>query len=448
MSSPTSLFLDHDDLARRLLALTDRTGYEILQKHGQRIFGGPPPGWTGPQPDKGTEVYCYKIPRDCFEDELVPVFSSVGKIYELRLMIEFSGTNRSYCYVRYTTQEEAREAIRKLNNYHVRPGFPLAVTKSVDNRKLSIKTVPTLGRETENMIVRELGTIVEGVEKVLFEACGWLEVEFSSHRLAALARRQLVPGNVLLFDKVTVKQVDWADPETQIAGRPEESMSRVISVRNIPFDTPEIVIANFFNRFSEGQVINVVKAESLVLITFMSQVGAVHAMERCRDIELGGERLKLSWWRHKVVDNGSYASIPRIQHLGRQYQGATLEQSYRDGDHYSAGDMMTWMARRNLMATQLVRQVTQPPPVYNLVDTFSGLSLTPPQYQATQYPPPPTSPYLVPPPLHMNIPGTSQYMPSTSTTFPLFPINTTRPVSPKPVLAVPPVYRGSGNTLD
>ena len=38
--------------------------------------------------------------RDCFEDELVPVFASVGKIYELRLMIEFSGTNRTYCYVR------------------------------------------------------------------------------------------------------------------------------------------------------------------------------------------------------------------------------------------------------------------------------------------------------------------------------------------------------------
>ena len=40
--------------------------------------------------------------RDCFEDELVPVFASVGRIYELRLMIEFSGTNRTYCYVRYS----------------------------------------------------------------------------------------------------------------------------------------------------------------------------------------------------------------------------------------------------------------------------------------------------------------------------------------------------------
>ena len=151
MSSPTSLYLDQEDLTRRLLDLTNRTGYEILQKHGQRIYGGPPLGWTGAQPDKRTEVYCYRIPRDCFEDELVPVFSSVGRIYELRLMIEFSGTNRSYCYVRYTTQKEAREAIKQLNNFHIRPGRPLAVTRSVDNRKLSIKTVPSFMKERQHL---------------------------------------------------------------------------------------------------------------------------------------------------------------------------------------------------------------------------------------------------------------------------------------------------------
>ena len=80
MSSPSNLYLDQDDLQRRLLDLTLKTGYEIVQKHGQRIYRGPPPSWNGSQPNKGTEVYCYRIPRDCFEDELVPVFSSVGKI--------------------------------------------------------------------------------------------------------------------------------------------------------------------------------------------------------------------------------------------------------------------------------------------------------------------------------------------------------------------------------
>ena len=50
---------------------------------------------------------------------MVPIFSSVGEIYELRLMVEFSGNTRSYCYVRYTSAEAARQAIRRLNNHQV-----------------------------------------------------------------------------------------------------------------------------------------------------------------------------------------------------------------------------------------------------------------------------------------------------------------------------------------
>jgi hypothetical protein len=36
-------------------------------------FSGPPPGWEGPPPGKGSEIFVGKVPRDCYEDELVPV---------------------------------------------------------------------------------------------------------------------------------------------------------------------------------------------------------------------------------------------------------------------------------------------------------------------------------------------------------------------------------------
>jgi hypothetical protein len=39
----------------------------------QSYFFRPPPGWIGPDPSKGSEVFVGKAPRDCFEDELVPV---------------------------------------------------------------------------------------------------------------------------------------------------------------------------------------------------------------------------------------------------------------------------------------------------------------------------------------------------------------------------------------
>ena len=160
------------------MALQEETGYDIVQKQGQRIFGGPPPGWTGPPPGRGTEIYCYRIPRyfssvskhlndgvirDCFEDELVPLFMSVGKIYELRLMIEFSGTNRTYCYVRYCTENDAKEAVKRLHNYRIRSEYPLAVTISVDNRRLVARLVPSCGR-TEAEVGEELSLVgVEGV---------------------------------------------------------------------------------------------------------------------------------------------------------------------------------------------------------------------------------------------------------------------------------------------
>ena len=163
---------------------------------------------------QGTEVYCYRIPRDCFEDELVPVFSTCGRIFELRLMIEFSGVNRTYCYVRYWNPDNAKEAIRKLHLYHIRPGHPLAVSQSVDNRKLCVKTVPALKTGvTEPQIAIELSNKVEGVFRVEFIDRRWLQLEFESHRAAALARRLLVPGNITIFGCVGIKQVDWADPE-------------------------------------------------------------------------------------------------------------------------------------------------------------------------------------------------------------------------------------------
>ena len=70
----------------RLLDLTNASGMSIVQRNGQRIYGGPPPDWKGPAPEKGCEIFCGKVPRDCFEDELVPIFTKVGRGRGVRLI--------------------------------------------------------------------------------------------------------------------------------------------------------------------------------------------------------------------------------------------------------------------------------------------------------------------------------------------------------------------------
>ena len=51
------------------------------------------------------------------------IFERAGRIYELRLMMDFSGLNRGYFFVRYTNSDDAKRAARELNRYPIRSGF-------------------------------------------------------------------------------------------------------------------------------------------------------------------------------------------------------------------------------------------------------------------------------------------------------------------------------------
>ena len=98
--------------------LSQNTGYPIKQHNGQRTFG-PHVNDAGISPPRGSEVFVGKIPRDLYEDELVPLFEAVGKIYMMRLMMDFDGRNRGYCFITYLQKSHARLAIAKFNNYSV-----------------------------------------------------------------------------------------------------------------------------------------------------------------------------------------------------------------------------------------------------------------------------------------------------------------------------------------
>ncbi len=84
-----------------------------------------------------------KIPRDCLEDELVPVFERAGTIYVMRLMMEYSGQNRGYAFVTYRSPAEAKDAAKILNNYEIRKGRTLGSRISVDNCRLFVGSIPT-----------------------------------------------------------------------------------------------------------------------------------------------------------------------------------------------------------------------------------------------------------------------------------------------------------------
>lgn len=242
-------FRYNDSISQRLSHLIDKTGYPLIQSNGQRRFG-PPPNWEGEVPSKGCEIFVGKLPRDCFEDELVPAFERIGPIYEMRLMMDFNGTNRGYGFVKYCKVENANRAAMLMDEFEIRPGKNIGVSKSVDNCRLFIGNIDV--NKTAEDVKEQLEVNVEGLTQVIMYPStndvtknrGFVFVEFESHRLAAMARRILKSGGVTLWGQHIV--VDWAEPEPETDPR---IMAKV-------------------NLFSQITIITCKRETSLVLLDF------------------------------------------------------------------------------------------------------------------------------------------------------------------------------------
>ncbi|XP_059803415.1 APOBEC1 complementation factor isoform X2 [Hypanus sabinus] len=308
-----------------LRTLIQRTGYSLVQENGQRKYGGPPPGWEGPPPERGCEIFIGKIPRDLYEDELVPVLEKIGKIYELRMMMDFNGNNRGYAFVLFTSRQEAKDAIKQLNNYEIRNGRLLGVCASVDNCRLFVGGIPKTKQRDE--ILAEMKKVTEGVVDVIVYPSaadksknrGFAFVEYDSHRAAAMARRKLLPGRIQLWGHPIA--VDWAEPEVEVD---EETMSsvKILYVRNLMLPTSEEAIEKEFSSIKPGTVERVKKIRDYAFVHFVTREDAINAMNAMNGKVLDGSPIEVTL--AKPVDKDSYVRYTR----GTGGRGAMMQGEY------------------------------------------------------------------------------------------------------------------------
>lgn len=180
-----------------------------------------------------SQVFIGKIPRDCFEDELIPVFEECGQIYDFRLMIDpISGLTKGYAFCTFTEKAGAQNAVKKLDNKEIRPGKRLGVCISVANSRLFVGSIPKTKSKEE--IMEEFSKVTNGLSDVIvyFSADqkgknrGFAFLEYESHQAAALARRKLSTGRIKVWGNIVVT-VDWADPQEE---PDEEAMMKVCTV--------------------------------------------------------------------------------------------------------------------------------------------------------------------------------------------------------------------------
>ncbi|XP_061125273.1 probable RNA-binding protein 46 [Syngnathus typhle] len=279
-----------------LVALMDKTGYDILQENGQRKYGGPPPNWKGPAPRIDCEVFVGNIPRDMYEHELVPLFVTAGTIYELRLMMEFSGHNRGYAFVMYTKKEQAQLAIRMLNEYEVRPGKFIGVCPSLNNCRLFIGSIPK--DKSREEIMEEIKKLTEGLRDVTVYSStsdssknrGYAFLEYETHKAAALARKDLIAIRNLWGH---VPWVNWAKPDKHGKGANVQFV-RAVHVRHLSPSTTEETLKREFERIKEGALVRVKKFSDHAFLHFGCHKDAVTATSIMNGATIDGNIVEVS----------------------------------------------------------------------------------------------------------------------------------------------------------
>nr|XP_046153965.1 heterogeneous nuclear ribonucleoprotein Q-like isoform X4 [Oncorhynchus gorbuscha] len=311
----------------KIKALLDRTIYTLDVTTGQRKYGGPPPEsvYSGAQPTIGTEIFVGKIPRDLFEDELVPLFEKAGPIWDLRLMMDpLSGLNRGYAFVTFCTKEAASEAVNLCNNHEIRPGKHIGVCISVANNRLFVGSIPK--SKTKEQIVEEFAKVTEGLNDVILyhqpddkkKNRGFCFLEYEDHKTAAQARRRLMSGKVKVWGNVVT--VEWADP---IEDPDPEVMAKVkvLFVRNLANNVTEEILEKSFGQF--GKLERVKKLKDYAFVHFDERDAAVKALAQMNGKVLEGEHIDIV-----------FAKPPDQKRKERKAQRQAARTNMYDDDYY------------------------------------------------------------------------------------------------------------------
>ncbi|XP_043655340.1 heterogeneous nuclear ribonucleoprotein R isoform X13 [Drosophila teissieri] len=293
VAAPAAVKGPDEDKIKKIL---ERTGYTLDVTTGQRKYGGPPPHWEGNVPGNGCEVFCGKIPKDMYEDELIPLFENCGIIWDLRLMMDpMTGTNRGYAFVTFTNREAAVNAVRQLDNHEIKPGKCLKINISVPNLRLFVGNIPKSKGKDE--ILEEFGKLTAGLYEVIIYSSpddkkknrGFCFLEYESHKAASLAKRRLGTGRIKVWGCDII--VDWADPQEE---PDEQTMSKVkvLYVRNLTQDVSEDKLKEQFEQY--GKVERVKKIKDYAFIHFEDRDSAVEAMRGLNGKEIGASNIEVS----------------------------------------------------------------------------------------------------------------------------------------------------------
>ncbi|XP_025014429.1 heterogeneous nuclear ribonucleoprotein Q isoform X2 [Ricinus communis] len=247
---------------------------------------------------KEFEVFVGGLDKDATEDDLRKVFTRVGEVTEVRLMMNpQTKKNKGFAFLRFSTVEQAKKAVTELKNPVIN-GKQCGVTPSQDSDTLFLGNIcKTWTKEALKEKLKHYG--VENVEDVtLVEDSnnegmnrGFAFLEFSSRSDAMDAFKRLQKRDVL-FGVDRPAKVSFAD---SFIDPGDEIMAQVktVFVDGLPASWDEDRVRELLKKFGEIEKIELArnmpsaKRKDFGFVTFDSHDAAVTCAKSINNAELG-----------------------------------------------------------------------------------------------------------------------------------------------------------------
>ncbi|KAK8934854.1 hypothetical protein KSP39_PZI014957 [Platanthera zijinensis] len=252
---------------------------------------------------KEFEVFVGGLDKDATEDDLRKVFSEVGEITEIRLLMNSqTKRNKGFAFLRFATVEQAKRAVSDLKNPVVH-GKQCGVTPSEDSDTLFLGNIcKTWTKEHLKDTLKNYG--IDNIEDlILMEDLskegmnrGFAFLEFSSRSDAMDAYRRLRKRDVVLGIDRPAK-VAFADSFTE---PDEEIMSQVktVFIDGIPPAWDEERVKEHVKKFGKIEKVELARnmpaarRKDFGFVTFDTHEAAATCAESIKNAELGEGDIK------------------------------------------------------------------------------------------------------------------------------------------------------------
>ncbi|XP_031482665.1 uncharacterized protein LOC116252498 isoform X1 [Nymphaea colorata] len=247
---------------------------------------------------KEFEIFVGGLDKDATEDDLKKVFSQVGEVTEVRLMMNpLTKKNKGFAFLRFATVEQAKRAVEELKNPVVN-GKQCGVSPSQDSDTLFVGNIcKTWTKEALKDKLKSYG--IENIEDLtLVEDSnaegmnrGFAFLEFSSRADAMDAYKRLQKKDVVFGVDRTAK-VSFADsfiePDDEIMAQ-----VRTVFVDGLPASWDEERVKDKLKKFGEIEKIELArnmpsaKRKDFGFVTFDTHDAAIACAEGINNTELG-----------------------------------------------------------------------------------------------------------------------------------------------------------------